>query len=67
MSNWFWYLKRALDKEKYELAAKIRDVISLEMSEFYKYLSKFCSEFNEEQDLYYVQFVEEELKKEFGI
>lgn len=66
MISWFYHLRKCIDLEKYELCAKIRDVIQVEKSEFYSTL-QFCFEGFYEKDIKEIKKIENELKKQFEI
>lgn len=66
ITNWHYYLKRSLLKENYELASKLRDVINIDIKEFYMYMNKYRNDFEPEDE----QLVHESIdavKKQFNI
>ena len=66
LTNWHFYLKRSLLKENYELASKIRDVINIDIKEFYMYMNKYRDDF-ESDDEKIIQLTIESVKKQFNI
>lgn len=66
LANWFFYLKRSIDKENYKLAAKLRDVIQIDTNEFIQYLSKYTEEYDAYEEEY-INEILQELRKQFKI
>jgi hypothetical protein len=64
--NWYFYLKNCLEREQYELAAKLRDVISIEIIEFRDALERYYADYIEADEEEIIQFTHETIKKEFG-
>lgn len=62
--NWYFWLNYFLSKEDFEMAAKLRDVIEIEVKEFKYSIMKFCEWFDE-TDLTIANETNTEIKKMF--
>ena len=64
--NWYFYLKKMVLEENYEMAEKLKFVIEIEKKEFKESIQKFCADF-ETQDLDWVDEIDGDIRKQFDI
>lgn len=66
LTNWYFYLKKMVLEENYEIADKLKFVIEIEKKEFKDAIQKFCIDF-EPADLEWINEIEKDVRKQFNI
>ncbi len=64
--NWYFYMKLYLEKEDFEMATKLRDVIEIEIKEFKSSLDKYCNDIEPDEDET-INYTNESIKKLFEL